>query len=180
MATIRPVGRTVQPDPIPPSGRPSGRDARWRTLCRAFFKGLLGRAGTGDRDPLGPEGERIAARHLQTLGFRILARNVRVRGGEADLIAQDPDGLTIVLVEVKARRVDPLRSAPPQHAPEASVHARKRRKLRRILRRLVVANRWHDRPVRIDVVAVEVPSTGSGVAPTIRHTPNAVDPRAND
>lgn len=92
----------------------------------------------------------------------------------------DPDGQTIVLVEVKSRRVNPADSSTPRFTPEASVHATKRRKLRRILARLVRANRWHSRPARIDVVAVEVPPDGSPIQPTIRHTPNAVDPRGND
>ncbi|GIW74780.1 MAG: hypothetical protein KatS3mg103_1302 [Phycisphaerales bacterium] len=40
--------------------------------------------------------------------------------------------------------------------PEASVTQAKRRRLVRILEHLVRANGWHDRPRRIDVVAVRV------------------------
>ena len=54
------------------------------------------------RRALGRLGERLAAAHLQRLGFAILARNVRTRHGEIDLIAFD--GEALVFVEVKTRR----------------------------------------------------------------------------
>lgn len=50
---------------------------------------------------LGARGERAAARYLRRSGYRILARNYKVRGGEADLVAEK-DGL-LVVVEVKTR-----------------------------------------------------------------------------
>jgi len=50
---------------------------------------------------LGQEGERIAARHLQKQGYRIIERNFRTRFGEIDLIAQK--GSLLAFIEVKAR-----------------------------------------------------------------------------
>lgn len=50
----------------------------------------------------GARGEGIAARYLESHGWRILARGYRVRGGEIDLVAAR-DGL-LVFVEVKTRR----------------------------------------------------------------------------
>jgi putative endonuclease len=47
----------------------------------------------------GREGEEKAAACLEKAGMRIIARNVRSRTGEIDLVAQD--GETIVFVEVK-------------------------------------------------------------------------------
>lgn len=47
--------------------------------------------------------ERLAERELERAGLSILERNYRIRGGEIDLIAHDPTGLT-VFVEVKQRR----------------------------------------------------------------------------
>lgn len=108
------------------------------------------------RDPLGPAGERAAARYLRRRGYRVLARNLHTVAGEADLVCEAPDRRTIVLVEVKSRRRiegQPQRSA--EMAPEASVTAAKRRKLTAIARTLARLNRWEDRPMRIDVVAVE-------------------------
>ncbi len=47
--------------------------------------------------------ERLAERELERAGFTVLERNYRIRGGEIDLIARDPNGL-MVFVEVKQRR----------------------------------------------------------------------------
>ncbi|HNB60021.1 MAG TPA: YraN family protein [Phycisphaerales bacterium] len=129
---------------------------------REFMHGLLG--GPSKRDPLGHEGETLAAKYLKKKGYRILGRNLRVRGGEGDLLALAPDRETIVLVEVKSRRVRP--EDPPQPPPEASVQVRKRRQLRRVLRRLRNANGWHARPMRIDVVAIEFVQDAE---PVVRH-----------
>ncbi|MBA4180385.1 MAG: YraN family protein [Anaerolinea sp.] len=54
------------------------------------------------RKDLGEFGERVAAHRLEASGMRILARNVRTRGGEIDIVAQD--GGDTVFVEVRARR----------------------------------------------------------------------------
>jgi putative endonuclease len=106
----------------------------------------------GDRDPLGPMGEDAAAKHLRTRGMTILGRNVRSPAGEADILAEDSDRRTIVIVEVKTRRVEQDSRNPP---PERSVDAAKRRRLIRVARHFARANAWGDRPVRIDVIAVE-------------------------
>jgi Uncharacterised protein family UPF0102 len=41
------------------------------------------------RRALGQLGERLAAEHLERLGFAIVARNARTRHGEIDLVAFD-------------------------------------------------------------------------------------------
>lgn len=128
-------------------------------------------SASGERDQLGPWGERAAARHLRRLGYRVLGRNLRVPMGEADLLCVAPDRETVVLVEVKSRRINA--SGLHQPPPEASVHAQKRSKLISILRHLAAANGWHDRPLRIDAVAVEV--CGERVE-EIRHHQGVVRP----
>lgn len=63
------------------------------------------RRGNDRPDPrraLGARGEEIACKHLERLGFAIVARNVRTRHGEIDAIAFD--GVTLAFVEVKTRR----------------------------------------------------------------------------
>ena len=51
----------------------------------------------------GRRAERATAVLLRLRGFRVLARNLRIRGaGEVDVLARS--GSTLVLVEVKARR----------------------------------------------------------------------------
>ncbi len=51
---------------------------------------------------LGRRGERRAAWFYRLRGYRIVARNVRFRRGEIDLVVRR--GATLVFVEVKARR----------------------------------------------------------------------------
>lgn len=114
-------------------------------------------------------GELAAGDYLQHRGYRVLGRNLRVPMGEADLLCEAPDRTTIVLVEVKTRSTDSTRDG--HRPPELSVHQRKRRTLTRILRYLCAANRWNDRPTRIDVVAVEL---NNGRVARIRHHPDAV------
>jgi putative endonuclease len=125
------------------------------------------RGGGGDTLALGRRGERLAARMLRRQGYQILGRNVRLSIGEADIVCVAPDRETVVVVEVKTRRRgESISPRGNQMAPEASVHARKRRKLAAVARMLARANGWNDRPVRIDVVAIEWPEQGR---PTVRH-----------
>lgn len=116
----------------------------------------------------GQRAERVAARFLARRGLRILARNVRCRGGELDLVGQD--GPVLVFVEVRSRSAS-LSQTPVAHAL-ASIGAAKRR-------RLVRAARWYlatrpelaGRPARFDVVAVTLDGAGRPVA--IRHVVGA-------
>jgi len=136
----------------------------WWRRARAGLRAALGlgRAMPGGdtaRRDLGLKGERAAASYLRKRGFRIIQRNVRLAIGEADLVCLAPDRATVVLVEVKSRLAGPG-GAPPHHRPEDSITADKRRKLAAIGRWLARANRWENRPMRIDAVAVEWPVEG--------------------
>jgi len=111
----------------------------------------------------GARGERLAASYLRARGFRILERNLHVHDDEADLVALDPDGTTVVLVEVKTRSNDGI-------APEASVNQRKRQHLVRMAMKLQQQPSYRDRPFRFDVVAVVMPENGDAI---VRHIPAA-------
>lgn len=91
----------------------------------------------------GPWGEWWAAWYLRGRGYRILGRNVRVRGGEVDLLAAA--GRRLVLVEVKTRE------STVRDAWEA-VDARKRRRLVRAAWQLLRG--VESCGVQFDVVAV--------------------------
>ena len=98
------------------------------------------------------------------MGWRVLARNVRLPMGEADIVALAPDGTTRVVVEVKTRRRFAGQSERSASArPEESVTWRKRRTLRAIAMHLARANGW--RRVRVDVIAIEWGPLGA----TVRH-----------
>jgi putative endonuclease len=139
----------------------------------AWLGRLVGADGPRDERGLGRAGERYAAKLLKRAGYRVLGRNVVVRDGEADLVCVAPDGVTIVIVEVKTRRPGIAESAQGANvAPEASIHAGKRKKLLDVSRTLAKANGWRGRPVRIDVVAVEWREGHR--PPLVRHYPDVV------
>ena len=138
----------------------------WRILI-ARLLGLTTGTQNAPRE-LGKRGEDAAAKRLRSRGYRIIERNAVVPMGEADIVAEAPDGRTIVIVEVKSRRRangQPVRSAVTP--PEAAITRRKRAKLTSIARHLARANGWIDRPVRIDVIAVEYADESH--EPVIRH-----------
>jgi putative endonuclease len=94
----------------------------------------------------GREGEWRAAQFLEASGYRIVRRNLRLPGGEIDLVCRD--GSTIVFVEVKWRTSNRFGTA------LSAVDARKRATLRRLAAdyvQIVAPNA----DVRFDVVAVD-------------------------
>lgn len=77
-----------------------------------------------DRSAKGRLGEDRANAFLRGCGYRVIARNVRVPGGEIDAVCMD--GPVLVIVEVKRRDSRSFGSA------LRAVDARKRATLRRI------------------------------------------------
>ncbi|MBV9718617.1 MAG: YraN family protein [Candidatus Eremiobacteraeota bacterium] len=94
----------------------------------------------------GAQGENRASGFLKANGYRVLARNVRLPGGEIDAVCLD--GPTLVFVEVKRRDSRTFGSA------IAAVDARKRAILRAIAADYaqIVAP---SSPIRFDVVALD-------------------------
>ncbi len=58
------------------------------------------------RRKIGNKGEKIAARHLKRLGYKILRRNYAPFDNEIDIIAEDREH--IIFVEVKTRSTDKM------------------------------------------------------------------------
>ncbi|MBA3622286.1 MAG: YraN family protein [Actinomycetota bacterium] len=106
---------------------------------------------------IGRIGEELAARHLQRLGYTIVARNWRVRvegvRGELDIVATDAGAL--VFCEVKTRR----RALPGDQAL-AAVDRGKQRQLRRLAGLYLAERGGHGVDVRFDVVGVAWPVSG--------------------
>jgi len=96
---------------------------------------------------------------LVAQGYKILKRNLRNRFGEIDLVAEAPDKRTVVIVEVKSAQ-----NADVQ--PELRVDKRKQKRLIALAAQLVRRYKLQDRPIRFDVVAVNLPK---GQEPIIRH-----------
>lgn len=133
---------------------------------RRLLRLLRGGGGGGGRGAvLGERGERLAARWLRRRGYRILHRGLTVGPDEADLVAVDPDGRTLVIVEVKTRAAD----AP---GPEAGITRDKRRRLARLAARLQERPGFGDHAIRFDAVAIVWPPGGD---PEVRHYEDAFE-----
>jgi putative endonuclease len=96
---------------------------------------------------LGAWGEKVAVKHLQGKGYRVLERNVRTSEGELDIVARQAECL--VFVEVKARGSQGFGS------PEDAITINKKRRLVRAAWTFLQEHGLEDSPWRIDVVAIE-------------------------
>jgi putative endonuclease len=108
---------------------------------------------SADRRQIGRQAEQYAAELLRRRGYRILETNVRYRFGELDLIAED--GASLVFVEVRARK--PGRYG---RAIETLTRAKRRRVYLGVERYLQERRVDPSRPVRIDVVAIDLDGAG--------------------
>jgi putative endonuclease len=107
----------------------------------------------------GAIGEAAAAAWFEARGYRVLARNVRWRGGEIDLVVRHGD--VVVVVEVKSR------TGTGFGHPVDAVTPRKRRRLVRLAARYLAAAGLDDAVVRFDAVAVHL--TRDGRVRSIEH-----------
>ncbi len=126
---------------------------RWRKLLIAWW-----RKWRAPR-PLGYRGERAAEKFLRGLGYKIIARGLRLRTGELDLVAVDKR--IVVFVEVKTRR---------SHAgghPAEAVDETKQRRMTRAALVYLQRHRLLEYASRFDVVAVTWPADGE--RPQIEH-----------
>lgn len=88
---------------------------------------------------------------MNQIGCKVIARNLRLKMGEIDILCHDPKSNCVVVVEVKAR----IRSSEATPNPESSITAAKQRKLRTLARAVSRREECKGRGIRIDVVAVE-------------------------
>jgi putative endonuclease len=96
----------------------------------------------------GAASEALAAEYLRIRGLKILARNMRCKAGELDLVCMD--GAILAIVEVRQRESNEFGGA------LASVTRSKRRKI--ILATQYFLQRqsdWKNLPLRFDVLAVQ-------------------------
>jgi putative endonuclease len=117
-------------------------------LTAAPRPGTLARVSTDSRLQRGTASEDLAADYLQARGLVILARNVRCRAGELDLVCLD-DGV-LAIVEVRQRISIDFGGA------LASVTWRKQRKIIRATQFFLQRKaEWRRHVMRFDVLAVE-------------------------
>ncbi|MEO0141330.1 MAG: YraN family protein [candidate division WOR-3 bacterium] len=122
---------------------------------------LRPRKGRPKIDPVkaGRRAEEEAAEFLRSKGYVIVARNFKIRGGEADIIAWDGD--VLVFVEVKS-------SAGAVSEPLESLGALKRNRMVQTAEQFLVRMGLDGVQVRFDAISV----TPDG----IKHYPDAFRP----
>jgi putative endonuclease len=127
------------------------RDAE--VLSRHTARRSVAGVSSDPRHHLGRLGERLAAAHLERLGYAVVARNHRTRYGEIDLVVCD--GRTLVFCEVKTRR--------GRGEPWDALHPAKCAQVRRMARAYLAEA--EDRPrvplLRFDAIGVVVDPQGS-------------------
>jgi putative endonuclease len=141
---------------------------RWSAFNPRKLKTWMTRGASTSAEPaieaaphllLGRRGERLAAEHLERLGYALVAANFTLPVGrnsrgalvraELDLVAYE--GETLCFVEVKTRASDWFA------APEANVDLRKQRQIARAARVYRRAFGLANEPYRYDVVSVVLP-----------------------
>jgi putative endonuclease len=100
------------------------------------------------RQQRGMAGEELAAEYLKLRGLKILARNLRCKSGEIDLVCCD--GEVLAIVEVRLRECAEFGGA------LGSVTWTKRRKIIRATQYFLQRHvEWRDYSMRFDVIAVQ-------------------------
>ncbi len=119
---------------------------------------------SGRKRTLGDAGERLAERRIGDLGWSVIDRKWRVRGGEIDLIALD--GEVLVFVEVKTRR------GAVRGAAEEAIDDAKAERLLSLGEQYIAEHLEHqDRLWRVDLIAITIGP--SGAIQRISHLRNA-------
>lgn len=95
----------------------------------------------------GDQGEDLACKYLKNLGYQIIERNYRIRGGEIDIVARDGD--TLVFVEVKARFSHDF------GPPAESMTPWKIKTLLKTAMFYVLKVNWGNREYRLDFVSID-------------------------
>lgn len=113
----------------------------------------------------GARGENAAANLLKQKNYRVVARNLKNRFGEIDLVALTPDEKIVVIVEVKTAEGSEVR-------PELRVDTKKQKRLTALAAQVVRRYKLHDKPIRFDVIAVNLPPDAE---PIVRHYEAAFD-----
>jgi putative endonuclease len=117
---------------------------------------------------LGKKGEDKAVEYLKKERYKIIARNIRKKWGEMDIVALDPDG-TLVFIEVKTT------SGRSAIKGEDQITFRKRQQLLKLAQNLALSSSFNkfildDTGFRIDVIVLVI----EGKEDIFRHYKNCI------
>ena len=97
----------------------------------------------------GARAERLAERHLKSLGYRLLGRNLPIGGSEIDLLMRDGKTDALVVIEAKSSRIG-------EHQARAALNAVKRRRIARAVRGLQHLGLAGSSTLRVEAVLVDL------------------------
>lgn len=118
---------------------------------------------------IGDSWEALAASFLESEGLRIVTRHYDCRLGEIDLIAADGDTIVFVEVRYRARRA--------WGTAAASVTRNKQLRIVRAARHFIMRNaEFSERPMRMDVVAIQGDGGSNRDVPRMQWIRNAFEP----
>lgn len=95
----------------------------------------------------GDYGEELACDYLKKIGYEILDRNFRIRGGEIDIVCKDKD--YFVFVEVKTRY------SHEYGLPVESITPWKIKSLLKTAQFYLLKINWGDKGYRLDLVTID-------------------------
>ena len=128
----------------------------------------------------GEIGEKLAADYLKTRGFKIVARNFRVKFGELDIVCRK--GRLLVFVEVKSVTSNPAQFAQERiqsgeqlsgFSPEQHFTKQKIARLKRAIEIFLIKNKLGEINQRLDLIAIEL-DKDNGLK-NLRHYENVSD-----
>jgi Holliday junction resolvase-like predicted endonuclease len=123
------------------------------------LEGYFMSSGNGDRNRRqGIRAERIAEKHLRSIGYRPLGRNLVVGGVEIDLLMRDRSTRELVVVEVKSSRLG-------VHQALGALNVKKRRRIARAVRTLRRMHLSDGDGIRVEGILIDM----SRNPPGIRH-----------
>lgn len=117
----------------------------------------------------GRSAEDLAEQMLRKKGYRILKRNLRIAGGELDLIADDQG--TLVFIEVKARRGNQFGGAP------YAITTRKKQQIIKLALCYLSQHGLTNKQCRFDVILVV---GTNGHTPQLTHIEQAFEVSSSD
>ena len=112
---------------------------------------------TNNKLKLGSQGEDIAAKYLQSQGYKILQRNFRSRYGEIDIICRWEQ--TVIFVEVKTRTNTDFGS------PEESITKTKQQHIHKVALIYLETYPYSFQEIRFDVIGILM----DGSEPKLNH-----------
>ena len=111
---------------------------------------------------MGRRGEDLAHRYLERAGFKVIARNYRPGGGEAEVDIVARDGDIVVFIEVKSRASADFGS------PDRAIGVDKQKRIVSAARRYAARAGIEWSQVRFDTISIVF-----GAAPSIVHQQDA-------